>query len=517
MKRFIQRFEDKVTGILSGFDRLVFRGGIRLLGSVQGMAHFLCLQGIRLKEFGGYAQEATEQLKRASVAEAERTGRPVIYVESAKRDKEEIALRVAREDKITSGLIAIVSSVELCKGYDIYRNRETQHIELTRRTRKCLYLYHYYFHPEFGLMNARIQTWLPFDIQICLNGREWLAKAMDKAKIDYIRRDNCFTWLEDCRKAQRLLDGQLKLNWAGRLDRIARQLNPAHARIFQKVPLDYYWTVHQSEWATDLTFGHSVDVAQLQADLAQLGITHFSSPDVMRFLGKKVSPVFKGEIISSFKNRPEGIRIKHFVGYNSVKLYDKAGSVLRVETTINTPYDLKVYRPKENDPDGEPSWRPLRKGIADLYRRAQYSQACNERYLDALAAFDSATPLGRLLREISAPAKSNGRTVRGLRPWENPFDLRVLQTISRGEFKLSGFRNKNLQQFLFDRPATDLKDKRSRSSRISRLLRILRAHHLIKRIPRTYRYMLTARGTEILNTLFAVDKIKLEQLHNAVA
>jgi hypothetical protein len=517
MKRFIHRFSNQVTGILNGFDRLVFRGRLRLLTGVRGMAHFLSLQGIRLTDFREYVLDLSEQLKCSSIKEAEKIGRPIIYVESSKQNKEEIALKVVREQEIKSGLIAVLKSVELCKTYEIYRDKRTKHIDLAKGIRKCLYFYHYYFHPEFGFINARIQTWLPFDIQICINGREWLSRKLEKANIDYRRADNCFTWLENPQKAQDLMDSQLKIDWVKSFTRIGRQLNPAHTQIFRKVPLEYYWTVYQSEWATDLIFKSSIGITQLQSQLAHYGITHFSSPDVMRFLGRKVMPSFKGEIISSFKDRPEGIRIKHYAGYNSVKLYDKAGSVLRVETTINTPYDLKVYRPKENDPDGECAWRPLRKGIADLYRRAQYSQSCNERYLDSFVEFELTTSLGELLRTLSKRQKWHDQTIRGLRPWENSEDFQLLKSISRGEFKISGFRNKNLQELLFKGSAADAPEKRRRSSKVSRLIRILRAHHLIKKIPSTYRYTLTTRGTQILNTLFSMDQLTLKQLQEAAA
>jgi hypothetical protein len=517
MRRFIQRFSDQVTGILSGFDRLVFRGRLRLLTGVRGMAHFLSLQGIRLTEFREYVLDISDQLKSSSIREAEKIGRPVIYLTSAKENKEEIALKIAQEDKIQSGLITVLKSLELCKTYTIYRDKSTKQIDLAKQIRKCLYFYHYYFHSEFGLINARIQTWIPFDIQICINGREWLSRKLDKASIGYRRTDNCFTWIEDPKRAQTLMENQLKLDWVRTFTHIARQLNPAHCQIFRKIPLEYYWTVYQSEWATDLMFKSSRQIGPLHSQLAHYGITHFSSSDVMRFLGRRVSPAFKGEIISSFKDRPEGIRIKHYAGYNSVKLYDKAGSVLRVETTINTPYDLKVYRPKENDPSGECAWRPLRKGIADLYRRAQYSQACNERYLDAFVEFELNASLGELLRDLSKRQKWKGRTARGLRPWENPEDFLLLKSISRGEFKISGFRNKNLQEIFFKDSVVDPKEKRRRSSKVSRLIRILRAHGLVRKIASAYRYTLTTRGTQVLNTLFSLDQLTLNQLQQAIA
>jgi hypothetical protein len=54
------------------------------------------------------------------------------------------------------------------------------------------------------------------------------------------------------------------------------------------------------------------------------------------------------------------------LGQNTLKIYDKQGSVLRVETTINNAKGLKVYRPAEGGREEHLAWRPLRKGIADL-------------------------------------------------------------------------------------------------------------------------------------------------------
>src|ERR1051326_8770463 len=84
---------------------------------------------------------------------------------------------------------------------------------IIRRERPCHVLYHYQIHPEWGWMHGRIQTWFPFQIQIGINGREWLARQMARHGLGYRQQGNCFVWLEDYPQAQRLLDEQLKTNW----------------------------------------------------------------------------------------------------------------------------------------------------------------------------------------------------------------------------------------------------------------------------------------------------------------
>jgi hypothetical protein len=519
MKQFIQRFSDKITGVLNGFDRLILRGTLRQISYVRGMKGFpgfLWHQQVLLKDFGPYAQKITKQLKEASCQAARTQQRPIIYLRSSKTDKQAEAKKIAMQDGINNGLIAVFTCVEPCMSYKVGPNPQTKQLELQLCQRKCLYIYHYLIDPQFGFMNARIQTWFPFQIQICLNGREWLARQMDQAGIRYQRLDNCFPLIENFEKAQKLMDRQLHTAWHSALKRFVRMLNPIHGKIFKGFPIQYYWSVYENEWATDLAFKSASALAAIYPSLVLHAMTTFSSGDVMRFLGRKVHGCFRGEIVSDFKDRPEGVRIKHRVGKNSLKLYDKFGRVLRTEFTMNDPRDFKVFRPKENDPDGECKWLRLRHGIADLHRRSQLSQAANERYLDALAAADTSIQLGDLLHTICKSTTLNDKRIRALRPWSQE-DVELFRAVSRGEFSINGFRNRDLQALLFKGEPTSQKERQRRSGRVSRLLRMLRAHHLIKKVSSTYRYVLTTKGSEIMTAVLTAQRITLDQLNRVAA
>ena len=80
--------------------------------------------------------------KAASVEEVARLGRPVKYVK-ASEDKEAIARQIVAEQKIGSGPVCVIKSVEPCWSYDIYRSREEKKLKLVKRPRQCLFLYHY--------------------------------------------------------------------------------------------------------------------------------------------------------------------------------------------------------------------------------------------------------------------------------------------------------------------------------------------------------------------------------------
>jgi len=520
MHEFIAKHEDKITATLSGFDRLVFRGTLRSMAHDEGMMRYLWANQILLKDFGSHVEQVSRRLKAASLAEAEASGRPVTYLASSQVSKEEIARRIAAKEGIRDGLVCVLSCVEPCWSFEIHRNREKKRLELKPRYRKCLFLYHYWVHPVFGFMNARIQTWFPFPVQVCLNGREWLARQMDAAGLEYVRQDNCFPWIADWAKAQRLMDRQLRANWPKLLDGVARQLNPIHGEIFHKHPVSYYWSTYQSEWAIDIVFREAADLRRLYPRLVHHGMTTFSSPDVMRYLGKRipwsgeVPKRFAGEVVSELKRRPEGVRIKHSVNGNSLKLYDKAftgvGSVLRAEATVHNGDDFRVYRPKEGDPDGELAWRVMRRGIADLHRRAEVSRKAAERYLDAFASVEDDTTLEELIRRLGQPRQWRGRRVRALRPFAD--DSTLLEAVSRGEFTLNGFRNRNLQAIFFPRPANSPEEARRRSAWVSRQLRLLRAHGLITKITCTHRYQLTVSGRKATTAILTALRSTVRQL-----
>lgn len=521
MTRFITKYADHIKGVLSGFDRLVFHGALRPLAYVQGFQMYLNVIGVRLTDFGEHAAAVTEEVKEASLAEARRVEAPIIYLPSSQTSKEQTARGIAAQRQVQTGLVCVLKTVEMCHSYQVVGNRNTQRLELVHAPRKCLHLYHYWMHPVFGFMSARLQTWYPFNVQVCLNGREWLARQMDAAAMPYVRHDNCFAAVGDFARAQGFLQEQLQSNWPLLLGGIGRQLNPIHERIFERFHVDYYWSTAQSEWATDIVFRDNQFLAGLYPKLVQHAMTTLDSPDVMRFLGRALTPAggihpaFQGQVTTDLKRRAEGVRVKHAVNHNSVKAYDKLyapeGADLRVETTINTAEEFKVYRPKEGGKEDDLAWRELRKGTADLARRAEVSQRANERYLDALASVDDSTTLAEATRRIVERTTWKGKSMRALNPFAAA-DLQLLQAVSHGEFAINGMRNRDLRQILFGSEPGAAAENRKQSACVTRKIRLLRAHGILQKVNQTNRYQLTASGRRFVTAILAARDTKINRL-----
>jgi hypothetical protein len=524
MNQFIARFEDQIQGTLSGFDRVVLRGSLRRLTHSQGMKMYLIRNQILCRDYLDHVREVSQDLKDASLAPFRQRQLPVFHVSSPKANKEQIARAFAEERNIVEGDVCALTAMELTPTF--------QHDKTTMavRYRPTLVIYHYRIDPEFGWMNARIQTWFPFYIHVCINGREWLARRMNREGLKYCRQDNCFPWIEDLKQAQGLMDEQLQTDWASRLQPAAARLNPLHERIFAQFDATCYWSSVQCEWATDVVFRAGA-LQRLEPLLLRHGLLNFSSPDVLRFWGRRIGVSgagldrFPAEITTSLKARVTGERLKHWTQGNSLKLYGKAhtpvGDVLRVETMTSNVEVFRTYRPAEGGDEDDLAWRRMRRGVADLHRRAQISQKTNERYLNAFATVDDATRFAELIQPLEQPRMYRNRRVRALRPFDQE-DYRLLEAVQRGEFAINGLRNRDLQNLLYPPAANcaaepEARDKKRRSAAISRKLRLMRAHGLIHKVPKTHRYQLTNTGRLAIAAILTIHQSSMTVINRLAA
>jgi hypothetical protein len=508
MERFLKKYQDYIAGTISGFDRVVFRGTLRSISHVNGLEIFLSSQHVLHKDFGPFAQGLSNQIKTHAEEVAKKVGRPVLYLASTNDSKEDIARRIMEEDAITEGLICVLTCVEPCKSFIIRRDPKSKHLLLVPQERKCLHLYFYYMDREFGLMHVRIQTWLPFTIQVYINGREWLARQMNREGIKYEQSDNCFTYIGNFPRAQQLCDRLCRRKWAPLLNAWARRINPYVFPKSDRSLRDYYWSIRQGEYATDVVFRDKAKLREVYPQLIRHAIDHFGSDDVLRFLGRRMNSRSNGEVRTELRRREEGVRIKHWVEENSIKMYDKQGIVLRVETTINNPRRYRVRRMGTRQGRRAMTWLPLRRGVADMRRRVQLSHAANGRYLEALSMVEDKKPICSVLDPVSQRLTSNNRSYRALRPISHE-EAKWFQALLRGEFQLQGFRNRDLRRHLFGCGARDPKEAKQLSGRITRMLCLLREHGLIYKVARTNYYRVTKHGYLVMTTALRCRAAKL--------
>ena len=506
---FIQQHQANVIGLLHGWDRLRLQGTLRSLYHPAVMEYYLERAGVLWKDFKTFAVGLTDRIRQAGAALAEKHGRPMIYLPSSRTNKEQVALEVKKRQRISSGLVAVISCVEPCRTWFARGNKTTRKLELKLQWGKCIHLYFYLIHEQVGWLSVRLQTWFPFLMQVCINGREWLARQMDSAGLEYRREDNCFSWVSDLGRAQALLDEQHRTDWPKLMAPLVQWCHPLHTEITRPIERDYYWTAAESEYASDVMFKDRAALERIYPALVHHAVMTYGSEQVLRFMGRPRGARAHDEVQTDRRRGPDGVRIKHWLNKNSIKAYDK-GSVLRTEATINEPKDFRIWRGPESNPAGKYAWRILRRSVADLHRRAEVSRAATDRYLRALAAVHVSTPLAEEAVSVCQPVRRDGRRHRALNPFAEA-DAQLLAVINRGELVLNGFRNRDVRPKLYH-ATNDTKLIRRQTAAVGRRLSLLRAHGLIKKISKTHRYVVTQRGRRIITALLAARQASIEKL-----
>src|SRR5688500_16643187 len=202
MAIFLDLQRDAIGGTIATFDRLIFKGHLNALFPQGAFKRYLDRRDILLKDAGAFFEAETARLKAHAKALADDSGRPFVYLNAAHThatgtSKESLARRIAEDDGVTEGLVCAFSSLQPCRSFTVAGNRETKRLEVVRRPRRCLHFYWYLIDPEFGWMHVRLQSWAPYSIQVYVNGREWLARQLDRRGIASSKSDNKITWVAD--------------------------------------------------------------------------------------------------------------------------------------------------------------------------------------------------------------------------------------------------------------------------------------------------------------------------------
>jgi hypothetical protein len=475
-----ERYRERLAGVLSCYDRIIVTGTLPGACYAQGMTAYLSARQIRIFDYPRFAEPLRDRVRERAAELAHAAGVTIEHIAKSHIRKEDIVARVLTRRGDHPGLVHIISAMEACNSYKPWHDKRTHRNFLRPDSGKCLHYYFYFIDAELGLIYLRVPTWCPFRLQFYCNGHSWLARQLAAAGIGFTLADNAFVRIDDWARAQTLADQLSPTALHHILDRYAQQCCPV-CDVFAQ---SYHWSFMQVEYAIDLVFRSPAVLKPLYQQLSRQAILTVKAEHVATFLGHKITPQLAQEIGSQFATRIEGTCVKHRFGKSSIKIYDKLGLVLRIETTTNDVSAFKHYRVVEHRQG--PATRalaPVKKTIYSLNDLRDILHGCNRRYLEYLSSLDDFSAGIRTLDRLTQPRAINGRNVRGLNFFSR-VEQTLLAALQRPGFNIAGLRRADLLPLLAERsPAT-----------LTRQLARLRQLGVIKRVTCTYRYCLTRAG-----------------------
>lgn len=495
MALLTKRYHRQIAGVLQCFDRIIITGMLPQINHARGMAVLLKSMNVRIFD---YARVFAEPLREKIRANAERiaaeNGIAIEFILSAKAFRKEDRIKeIIKERGDHPGLVHIFSEMECCASFKPWHDKTSHATMLHYAEGKCLHYYFYFIDPELGLCFLKVPTWSPFRLQFYCNGHNWLANQLRKEGIDFTQCDNTFVKVADFERAQALAE----LFSAQVLQSALRRYSAIYCPVADELDLEYYWTLKQVEYATDIVFHKQSEMVPIYQTLVRTAIHSIKPGNVATFLSRKLHGNYDDELGNHFHTRVEGTRIKHHMGAAAIKMYDKHQMVLRIETTVNDVSFFKHHREVvHRDRTRETKLAKVKKTIHSLGVLQQLMGTANARYIVFISKLDDPSAGISSVEKLSANVTNNDRTYRGFNVFD-PDDLQLFQALCHGEFNISGLRNSTLRKLMPDKT----------SPQISLVLKRLRLHGLIKKVGRTYKYYLTKFGLHVI-----LSAIKLREL-----
>jgi hypothetical protein len=491
---FFVKFASVISWTLSCYDRIILKGHLPISRPAAFERFVDYTLHIRRADFlKTVGPEWSERLVDHSKQFAQADGRPWEYHPGA-IDKDAWAKQQLARSPVQQGLVGVLCVMEACPTFKLTRGQDRPGYVLRPVPQRVLY--YYFLDKDLGLMHVRLQTWAPFTCQVYANGHNYVARQLQKKGIAFVQVDNAFVQLDDPAAAQRCADRFVKLPWPKILERYARQVNPLlHAELQGQ---SHYWVIDQAEYATDVCFTSKHALAGLFGRLLAFALLTFSPKKIFCYLGRKWHGRFDGEVQTHYKSvREPGACIKHFLKRNWLKMYDKLGLLLRVETVIHQPGEFKVFRECQHR-DGTTSlgWFAMCKGVGNLHHYQSQALACNQRYLEALAAVDDPTPSYDDLKKLTERQRHQGRSYAGFNPAREE-EARLFAAVLAGDHIAHGFRNHDIRAALYTESRNDPLRQRH-SAAVGRLLKRLQVRGFVAKVPRSRRWRVTDRGRRVM-------------------
>jgi hypothetical protein len=480
MVSLTQRYDDRIAGVLSCYDRVVVTGTLPTVCYADGMTRFLYASGIRIFDYPAFASTLRDRVRERAVSVAAEAGVTIEHVSKSHIRKEAIVAKVLEQRGESPGLVHILSAMEACPAYKPWHDKQTHKTYVRPDSGKCLHYYFYFMDAVLGLIYLRVPTWAPFRLQFYCNGHSWLARRLTAEGIAFTAADNAFIRIDDWQRAQDLADGFSPDLLHRVLDRYTALCCP----VLDVFGQSYHWSLMQVEYATDLVFRSATTLKPLYERLARESVLSVKAEQIATFLGRQITAQLAQEVGSQHSTRIEGTCIKHRYGASSIKMYDKFGSVLRIETTTNDVSFFKHHRKVEHRRG--PSTRglaPVKKSIYSLIDLRDILFGCNRRYLQHLSALNDFSAGVRALDRLTKPRTVDDRTIKGINFFD-PTDNALPHALQDPRVNIAGVRRADLAPLL----------QRLSPDRLSRQLRRLRDIGVIKRVAGTYRYYLTRMG-----------------------
>lgn len=489
-------YKNDILGVLQCYDRVNINATAGTFGYSDGMTNFFYSNGFKIFDFHNVFTPVTENIIKNAEKIAADNNIKIEYVRRVKafRKDDKIA-EIVKSRGNHEGIVHIFSQQESYATYSPWFDKATNRAYFKNDTGKGLVYYFYFIDRLFGLCFIKVPTKAPFKVVFYYNGHNWLEQKLIKKDIPFTKMENAFLSIDNFEEAQKICNGIRVPDLHQALDILVKRFCPLR----DEWNLNFNYTISQIEYALDISFKDQNTLKHLYDNVVKTAMHTITPENIANFLGKRFSNLFEGESGTRYNKRILGTRIKHQMGAVSVKIYDKFGTVLRIEVTCVDVSKINIFRDvHKKDGSIEKKVAPAPKSIHSLYSLLSPFKNIALRYLECISSFDDPSDGLKKLDSVTEDVVENNRKYKGFN-FFNKADEEILLAIGDGKYSIHGLSNKELRKILVSKT----------SGQISRILKRLHLHGLIKKVKKTYRYYLTSLAKQVITSGFKFKNMSL--------
>ena len=419
-----------------------------------------------------------------------------VRFERGQRKDDVVAPYRARFEK-SEGVVLVGVAQERMRSFRASKHRDGRAVsfDFSRQPVAVNHFYFYFQDPDWGPGFLKIGSYLPYPVKLCLNGHEWAKQQLRREGIGFESLDNGFLSCEDPERLQEICSGLGPEDVQSCFDRWSHRLPWPMSPEDRAAGYEHRLAVWQLETALTQVFRRPLQGRHFFEELIRehldLGRPDRVSMVFARRVQRNTPPPRRGwrtRVITSGVEPSLHIDYKH----SHVKQYFKEQRALRTETTINEPRDFAVN-----------------KGLRNLPYLVQLGEKINQRLLETEMLSQHCLLSDATFERLQRPTIEDGQRSSALRFGDRRV-LALMHALCRFAHLPAGFRNRDLRPQV----AALLGDDAYAAGQMTYDLRRLRRKRLIRRIPRTHRYILTTFG---LRVAFFFSKLYLRLFRPAIS
>ena len=487
---FINQNKEHVKFHYDLFDRIILSGWICYLQKENNFVHFMKnICGVKVLS-SYYLKKFTTDFVTSIEKMTETKNIPIIPVDK-KIDKFKIASNYFKPEN--KGIFCILKSQEYGSTYASYLPKKFKNDETYRKICKAIRpVNHYYFYINekewTGINYIKVCSYLPFNVEIYLNGHNWLLAQFNKHKIEYKKVDNCFVEIQDMDKASKIIktfsDDSLWQFGDKWVYKIVKLFTPK----IREIGYYYRFYIKQIKYSNNICFKSKEVLDGLFMKIIDNHRTIGNPDSISNIFQRRITKRYNAACKTTIAHFDEHPCIKSCYKKIYIKQYNKKGIILRTETVINNLRDLG-----------------LNKSVVNLPAVKKVAGNINNRYLKSISdislKFIGNTGLDKLAE--SEKIGVSGKSITGIRISDSRI-MRAIKALAKSSNLIHGFNNKELRREIIIK--NGLKEEEYPSTKMGYDLKRLLVKGLIKKIVGTYKYVLTELGIKICKILLLLKE-----------